>query len=286
MRVRKAVVPAAGLGTRLLTATLAVPKELLPLDRRPAIHHIVEEAADAGIETVILVLARGKEQVLHYFQPGDELLGRLTDPDLKKRVQDVRCLAERIEIQAVYQERPQGLGDAVWTARDAVGDEAFALMLPDDVFDPSPLPALIQLYEATGLGTVALLEVPDEQVSRYGIVSVSGELAGGLRLEGAREKPRIEEAPSRLAILGRYVLPPEVFGLLQDATAGALGEVQITDCLHRLASDPGMGGRIIEGAYLDLGTWEGFLLSNLALALRDPAFAQNAAFVLNPLDGA
>ena len=273
MRVRKAVVPAAGLGTRLLPASLSVPKELLPLDRKPAIHRIVEEAADAGIETVVLVLAAGKESVAWYFHPHRELRAKLKDPVVAALMDDLAALGERVEIVCVYQTEPRGLGHAVHTARDVVSGEPFALMLPDDHFDQPPLPALVQAYEASGKGTLTLLEVEDEQIPRYGIAVVKERSADPLELTGMVEKPPLADAPSNLAILGRYVLPPELMEHLENATPGVNNEIQITDSLNRLARERGMLGVVTDGAYLDLGTWEGYILANARLAGRDPRLA-------------
>jgi UTP--glucose-1-phosphate uridylyltransferase len=272
-RVRKAVVPAAGLGTRFLPTTLAVPKELLPLNRRPAIHHVVCEAAAAGIETMIFVLARGKESILHYFLRHPALDPANLSPELQHQLEEVQVLREQMEFIAVYQEDPLGLGHAVLCAASAVGEEPFALMLPDDNFVPSPLGPLVAAYERRGLGGMALKRVAAEEVSRYGIVDVSQETDDGFLLKGAVEKPHLPDAPSQLAIMGRYVLPSEIFHHLRQTRPGAMGEIQLTDALHALARDTGLWGRLFEGTYLDLGTWEGYLLANLRTALNDANLA-------------
>jgi len=273
MRVRTAVVPAAGLGTRFLPATLAVPKELLPFERRPAIHHIVAEAADAGIETVVLVLSRGKEGLVHYFFDHPDLDARVSDPGLRAGLEEVRELGNRVRMVTVYQEKALGLGHAVLTAAPAVGNEPFALMLPDDLFRPTPLRPLIAAYETGGLGGVALRRLADEEVTRYGIVRVAREEPPSFWLDGAVEKPTLDKAPSRLGIMGRYVLPPEVFDLLASSPPGVKGEIQITDSLHRLAKTQGMYGLLYDGNYLDLGTWEGYILANAQACAFDPEFA-------------
>jgi UTP--glucose-1-phosphate uridylyltransferase len=272
-QVRKAVVPAAGLGTRFFPTTLAVPKELLPLDRRPAIHHIVREAADCGIETMVFVLSRGKESLLHYFLRNPAIGGEDRPPEQQRLLEEVQVLREQMEFVAVYQEEALGLGHAVLCARSAVGDEPFAVMLPDDNFIPSPLPALVQSYEERGIGGIAVKRVNDDEVSRFGIVDVESEEEGLFILKGAVEKPLLEDAPSRLAIMGRYVLPPEVFERLLHTRPGAKGEIQITDALHKVAAAQGLTGVLFEGTYLDLGTWEGFVLANLRMSMKDPALA-------------
>lgn len=280
-RVRKAVVPAAGLGTRFLPTTLAVPKELLPLDRRPAIHHIVQEAADCGIETMVFVLSRGKESILHYFLRNSATRNSGGDPERQRLLEEVQVLREQIEFVTVYQDEPLGLGHAVLCAASAVGDEPFALMLPDDNFIPSPLPSLVAGYESRGMGGLALKRVADEEVSRYGIVDVASEEGHLCILKGAVEKPPLEDAPSRLAIMGRYVLPPEIFEILLHTRPGAKGEIQITDALHQVAAAQGLTGVLYEGTYLDLGTWEGFLLANLRTALDDAELGPRIREVLN-----
>jgi len=280
MKVTRAVVPAAGLGTRFLPVTLAVPKELLPLDRRPAIHHIVKEAADCGIETVVLVLARGKDAVMHYFLGNPTFAGKLKNPDHERLVEEVRDLRKRVELVAVYQDEAAGLGHAVLTAAPAIGDNPFVLMLPDDHFIPSPLPRLLDVYDKHGIGGVVLKEVLPESTGRWGIVVPGGRLEDGWELRGAVEKPKPESAPSNLAILGRYVLPPSVFGKLRQAVPGALGEIQITDSLNAIMKDEGMFGLPLPGTYLDLGTWNDYLLSVVQVAMGDKGFAESLADLL------
>lgn len=273
MTVSRAVIPAAGLGTRFLPVTLAVPKELLPLNRRPAIHAVVKEAADCGIETVVLVLYRGKESVLHYFLENTAFADKIRDPDCLRLVNEVRELRRRIKFVAVYQDEVRGLGHAVLTAQPAVGNNPFALMLPDDHFKPSPLPSLLDAYSRHGLGGIALRKVEPESTRRWGIVATCGKLEEGFRVCGAVEKPAPADAPSDLAIMGRYVLPPEVFEILSETKPGKLGEIQLTDALDKLARNVGMYGFLFSGTYVDLGTWEGYLLANAAEACADPQFA-------------
>jgi UTP--glucose-1-phosphate uridylyltransferase len=272
-KVRKVVIPAAGLGTRFLPTTLAVAKELLPLDRRPAIHHNITEAVECGIDTVVLVLSRGKEALAHYFMANPAVEKGVNDPALEMLVEEVRELRRKIEIVVVYQHEPLGLGHAVLCAANVVGNEAFALMLPDDNFQPSPLGDLVAAYEETGLGGIALKKVSQEETSRFGIVEVKEQQNDRYLLCGAVEKPPAGEAPSDLAIMGRYVLPGEVFELLRTTKPGAKGEIQITDALHRVARDKGLMGLLFNGTYLDLGTWEGYVLANARTALADPALA-------------
>jgi len=276
------VVPAAGLGTRLLPATFAVPKELLPVDRRPAVHYIVQEAADCGIEAVVLVLCRGKESVAEYFLDNPAYTGKLNSPEARALADEVAALRKRVDVIAVFQDEPKGLGHAVLTAAPAIGREPFAVMLPDDHFFPSPLPGMCRAMEETGLGSIALREVTDEECSRFGMVKIADPAERPLRLTGMVEKPGKAAAPSNLAIMGRYVLPPETFDLLRGAVPGVNGEIQITDALARLAETAGMLGVPIEGDFLDLGTWEGYVEANVVLAARDPAVRERLLAVIAP----
>jgi len=260
---------------------LAVPKELLPLDRRPAIHHIVREAAESGIETMIFVLSRGKESLLHYFLANPAFGGEGRPREQQRLLEEVQVLREQMEFVAVYQQEPLGLGHAVLCAASAVGDEPFAVMLPDDNFVPSPLPSMVEAYEAKGMGGIAVKRVNDLDVPRFGIVDVESEDDGLFILKGAVEKPRLGDAPSRLAIMGRYVLPAEIFELLLHTRPGVKGEIQITDALHRIAATQGLTGTLFEGTYLDLGTWEGFVLATLQTSLNDPELAPRIYEMLN-----
>ncbi len=283
MSVRKAVIPAAGLGTRFLPATLALPKELLPLDRKPAIHWVVEEAVASGVETVILVLARGKEALLHYFMGNPSLKGRKLDSRLARWTEEVAQLRSRVELVAVYQEEALGLGHAVLQARSVVGDDPCAVLLPDDHFLPSPLPALVRGHDERGMGGLALRKVSPAEVSRYGIVSVKKADAPHFILDAAVEKPSLESAPSDLAIMGRYVLPRGFMRRLADGRPGALGEIQITDSLHAEAMEHGLYGYQFTGTFLDLGTWEGYLEANARVAGSTPDLAARLSNALaNP----
>lgn len=272
-RVRTAVVPAAGLGTRLLTATLAIPKELLPLDRKPAIHHVAQEAVDAGLDTLVLVIARGKEQVASYFSRTTPFPDGLKDQRLDALVDSVTSLSNRLEVVTVYQDNPRGLGHAVLTAREAVGDQPFALMLPDDHFIPRPLTSLVEAHGETGLASVLLRPVPQQMCSRYGIACPRQPDETPLILTGMVEKPATGTEPSNLAIMGRYVFPASIMELLENQPPGVGGEIQITDAMNTLAGQEGMVGVVQESTYLDLGTWEGYVLANTYQGLQDPVLA-------------
>ncbi len=268
--VKKAVIPAAGVGARFLPVTKAVPKELLPLFDKPLIQYAVEEAAASGIEEVILVTSQGKEALEGYFEGNDALerfLEQNASPDV---LQGVRRLASLARVSYVRQERPLGLGHAVLTAKELVGNEPFAVILPDDVI-LSGRPALAQLLDARRGptdGVVAVEEVPSHLVGSYGVIAPEP-LSGGLcRVRGLVEKPAPEQAPSNLAIVGRYVLPPETFDCLERTRPGAKGEIQLTDGLALLLETRDLYACRFEGRRHDAGVPLGLLKASLAVALE------------------
>jgi UTP--glucose-1-phosphate uridylyltransferase len=280
MRPVKAVIPAAGLGTRLLPATKSVPKEMLPLVDTPALHLIAEECADAGITQIILVSATGKSSMEDYFDRNYRLEETLSNQKKEALIEKTRALMSRIEVVSIRQREPRGLGHAVLTARPAVGDAPFAVLLPDDVFDANP-PAIGQLadvYEATGKGCVALLETPGEE-HRYGIVKGSPTQEDPKRWDIADmvEKPKQGTAPSSMAIMGRYVLPGEIFSILEKTAPGAGGEIQLTDALRVLCQTKGLYGYQYSGTRYDTGTALGFLKANLAYAWKRPEMRDELA---------
>jgi UTP--glucose-1-phosphate uridylyltransferase len=273
MRPRKAVIPAAGLGTRLLPATKSVPKELLPLVDLPAIHLIVEECAAAGITQIVLVSAVGKTAIEDYFDKAHRLEQTLAASGKESLLTPIRTLMEKVEVVSVRQREPRGLGHAVLTARPAVGDEPFAVLLPDDVFDADP-PAIGQLsevFDSTGQGTVALLSSPGEE-HRYGIIRGEKDAQDPRRwkIAGLVEKPKAGTAPSSMAVMGRYVLPGEVFSILEQTPPGTGGEIQITDALEVLCQRRGMLGYEYQGTRYDTGTPLGYLKAGLAYAWKRP----------------
>ena len=274
LSIRKAVIPAAGLGTRFLPTTKAVPKELLPLLDKPLIQYAVEEAAASGIQDIILVTSPGKEALEHYFQPHDALerfLREKASPDLLHQVQRLASLAR---ISCVRQEEPLGLGHAVLTAKDLVGNEPFAVMLPDDVIQ-SPEPALAQMmriFESRGNGLVAVEEVPDDQVGSYGVIAPEPLSNRVFRVRGLVEKPSPEEAPSNLAIVGRYILPAKVFDCLEGTLPGAKGEIQLTDGLAKLLETQDLYGYKFSGIRHDGGTPLGLLKASLSMGLEQRSY--------------
>jgi UTP--glucose-1-phosphate uridylyltransferase len=269
-RVRKAVLPVAGLGTRFLPATKAIPKEMLPLVDVPSIQIIVEECVAAGFEEIILVTARGKSAIEDHFDRAPELEALLERRGKAEDLERVRRPQQMARYVSVRQAEARGLGHAVLCARDAVGDEPFAVLLGDDLLD-AKVPGVRQLadvYERTGQGVVALYEVAAGHEHMYGIVD--GERTGPreLALKKLIEKPAPGTAPSRLAIIGRYVLPPEIFEILAATPPGRGGEIQLTDGLATLCASRGLIGLEVEGQRFDVGDRAGYVLAMAHYALR------------------
>ncbi len=271
--VRKAVFPVAGLGTRFLPATRAVPKELVPVLDRPVLQWVVEEAKEAGIEEFIFVTARGKEAIADHFDAHPELeqtLAARGKDDLLKAVRAAAIPAGK----AIYvrQDAPKGLGHAIACAAAVVGDEPFAVLLPDMLMraEPGCLTGMMDRYAQTGGNIIAVEEVPREEVHRYGVVALDENAPEALRITAMVEKPPVEEAPSNLIISGRYILQPDIFDHLAQTTPGAGGEIQITDAMQRAltAGAPYHAWRFT-GETFDCGVKLGFLLANLAFGLAD-----------------
>src|SRR5919199_2788440 len=268
-RVRKVVFPVAGLGTRMLPATKVLPKEMLPVVDRPVIQYALEEAADSGIEEFVFVTGRGKTIVEDHFDRAYELFDTL---QRKGKAADLEALERDVPIagNVVYtrQQEPKGLGHAVWCARHIVGDEPFAVCLVDDLIraEVPCLRQMIDAHEVTGGNVVAVMEVPQEHTSRYGVIT-PGEARGRLvEVRGLVEKPRPEEAPSRLAVIGRYILLPEVFRHLSEGRVGAGGEIQLTDAMAQLIGRTPFHGLQFEGRRLDCGGQLGYLEAIVAAA--------------------
>jgi UTP--glucose-1-phosphate uridylyltransferase len=274
-KVRKAVFPAAGLGTRFLPATKAQPKEMLPLVDKPLIQYGVEEAMHSGVQNIIIVTGRGKTAIEDHFDVSFELEHLLDTRNKKDLLATVRAVSDMIDVSYVRQKEALGLGHAVLRAREMVAEEPFAVILSDDVID-SEVPCLRQLidvYEFYGAPVVALMEVPNESISAYGVVDAEPvSHAGGrnrlYRVRNMVEKPKANEAPSNLAIIGRYILTPEVFRSLDAIEPGSGGEIQLTDGLkHLLRSRPIYGYRF-EGTRYDAGDKLGFLRATVEFALK------------------
>ena len=294
MNIRTAVFPVAGWGTRFLPATKAVPKELLPIIDRPAIQYAVEEAIAAGIERVILVTSEHKRSIEDHFDIAADLEAVLEARGDIEHLRTVRAVADMVHLVTVRQKEQLGLGHAVLMARDAVGHEPFAVVLPDDlIIGKSPaLGELIAAYKATSASVVAVMEVPKDQTRRYGIVDVDTSLPspdGGrtIPLRGLVEKPAPADAPSNLAIVGRYVLSPKIFDKLEQTPHGAGGEIQLTDAIQALASEQPIVGFKFSGTRYDVGAPEGWLKANLDLALEHPTYGAElrAALATHLRDG-
>lgn len=286
MSVRKAVVLAAGYGTRLLPATKAQPKEALPLVDKPIIQYTVEEAAASGLEQVIIVTSSGKRAVEDHFDRSIELEQALLAKGDHARLEEIRRISDLAHIVYVRQQEQRGIGDAVLTVREVVGREPFVLFFPDDVIVSEVAVArqLIDVFAAQGGPVLALEEVPHEEVESYGIVDGEAIGEGVYRVRGLVEKPRPEEAPSNLAIVGRYVLTPEIFDVLAETPPGKGGEIQITDGLALLLRQQPMFGYRFQGRRYDTGRPLGLLKASLELALQRPDMGPELRRYLRSLD--
>ncbi len=286
MSVRKAVVLAAGYGTRLLPATKAQPKEALPLVDKPIIQYTVEEAAASGLEEVIIVTASGKRAVEDHFDRSLELEQTLLEKGDHERLEEVRRISDLAHIVYVRQKEQRGIGDAVLTVRRVVGEEPFVLFFPDDVIvsDRPAARQLIDVFEAQGGSVLAVEEVPHGEVESYGIVEGEPVGEGVYRVKSLVEKPKPDEAPSNLAIVGRYVLTPEIFGVLEQTPPGKAGEIQITDGLSRLLRRQPMFAYRFQGQRYDTGRPLGLLKASVELALQRPDIGPELRGYLRGLD--
>lgn len=270
--VRKAVIPAAGLGTRFLPATKATPKEMLPIVDKPTIQYIVEEALAAGIEDILVITGRSKRAIEDHFDRSIELEMNLKEHGKEKELEVVRKISD-IRIHYIRQKEPRGLGHAILCAQQFIGDEPFAVLLGDDVVDANvpALKQLIDVYEKTGSSVLGVQEVPLEKVSSYGIVaSHATDEPRTFTVSDMVEKPAVEDAPSRLAVLGRYVINPEIFAILEKTEPGRGGEIQLTDALKVLAEQQTMYAYNFEGRRYDVGDKQGFLEATVEMALKRP----------------
>jgi len=269
MRVRKAVFPAAGWGTRFLPATKAQPKEMLPLVDKPVIQYAVEEAVAAGIEQVIIVTSTQKRAIEDHFDLSFELEHLLEEKGEIEKLRMVRHITDLAQIAYVRQKEQLGLGHAILMTKDLIGNEPFAVLLPDDVIlaEEACLKQMRRVFEETGRPVVALMEVPPDETSRYGVVA--GEMTGNrrFRVTDMVEKPK-SNAPSRYAIIGRYILPPEIFPILERTERGAGGEIQLTDALRELVRQGDFYGYVFDGRRYDAGEKLGYLKATVDYALR------------------
>jgi UTP--glucose-1-phosphate uridylyltransferase len=276
-KVRKAVLPVAGLGTRFLPATKAMPKEMLPLVDTPSIQIIVEECVAAGIEEIIFITARGKSALEDHFDRAPELEALL---ERRGKKDDLACVQKPTQLarfSSVRQGEARGLGHAVLCARAAVGDEPFAVLLGDDLLDAKVpgIGQLIEVYQKLGTGVIALKEVPADQAHLYGIADGARDGARGLKIDKLVEKPTPGTTSSRAAVIGRYVLPPEIFAILAETPPGRGGEIQLTDGLATLCARRGLYGLEVEGDRFDVGDRAGYVVAMVHYALRRPDIADD-----------
>lgn len=269
--IRKVVIPVAGWGTRSLPATKNIPKEMLPIYNKPVIQYVVEEAQRAHIKDVIFVTNRNKNVIEDHFDHNLQLEDLLERSGKLDKLEEVRQVAEMVNILSVRQKRQLGLGHAVLCARELVGDEPFAVMVGDDLMF-SGVPGIGQLIEvamAEKMPVIGVMEVPWEKVSRYGIIDGEEVAPGVYRVRDMVEKPKREDAPSRMAIVGRYVLTPDIFDYLEKVKPGHGGEIQLTDALQAMAKERGMMAVRMAGMRFDAGDWAEFLSANIYFALQD-----------------
>lgn len=270
MRVRKAVVLAAGYGTRLLPATKAQPKESLPLVDKPIIQYTVEEAAAAGLTQVIIVTAASKRAVEDHFDRSLELEMTLREKGDMARLKEIQQISDLADIVYIRQKEQKGIGHAVLQAKDVVGDEPFALLFPDDVLvaDVPVTKQMVDVFEARRGSVIAVMQLPDSEVENYGIVGGTDEGEGVTKVSSLVEKPRLDEAPSRLGIVGRYVLTPEIFGAIQQTAPGKNGEIQLTDALALLMEKQDVYAYEFDGRRYDTGRPLGLMTAAIEIGLR------------------
>jgi UTP--glucose-1-phosphate uridylyltransferase len=284
--VRKAVFPVAGMGTRFLPATKAIPKEMFPVVDRPLIQYAVDEAIEAGIEQMIFVTGRGKGAIEDHFDIAFELettmsaRGKSLDVLASTRLGPGRCAYVR-------QQEPLGLGHAIWCARDLIGDEPFAVFLPDEFMHGSPgcMKQMVDAYSQEGGNMVSVLEVPREKVFAYGVIAPGAANGNLTEIKGLVEKPKVEDAPSNLIVSGRYILQPEVMQVLDKQETGAGGEIQLTDAMAQMISNQPFHAVTFDGARYDCGSKVGYIEANLALALERPDMADDVREIAKSLLG-
>ncbi|MEH7335240.1 UTP--glucose-1-phosphate uridylyltransferase GalU [Neobacillus drentensis] len=269
-KVRKAIIPAAGLGTRFLPATKAMPKEMLPIVDKPTIQYIVEEAIASGIEDIIIVTGKGKRAIEDHFDFAPELEQNLMEKGKLEILEKVQYSTNLADIHYIRQKEPKGLGHAVWCARNFIGDEPFAVLLGDDIVqsDTPCLRQLINIYEGTHSSVIGVQTVPNEETHRYGIIDPSLQNGRRYQVNNFVEKPKPGTAPSNLAIMGRYILTPEIFMFLDKQQTGAGGEIQLTDAIQHLNQIQRVFAYDFEGQRYDVGEKIGFVKTTIEFALQ------------------
>lgn len=282
--IRKAVLPVAGFGTRVLPATKTIPKEMLPVFDRPAIQYVVDEAIAAGIEHFVFVTGRNKGAIEDYFDTAYELETSLKAKNKTAILEEVQKTCPVAgSMSFVRQQAPLGLGHAIWCARDIVGDEPFAILLPDVLVQaaPSCLAQMVEAYQETGSNIIAVEPVPEAEVDKYGVIDPAERNGNRIRMNGMVEKPPVADAPSNLAITGRYILQGKIFDYLADQAAGAGGEIQLTDAMARLMANEDFYAVEYDGQSYDCGSKLGYLRAQIAYALADAEHGAGARALLD-----
>ncbi len=272
MEVKKAIIPAAGLGTRFLPATKAQPKEMLPIVDKPTLQYIIEEAVASGIEEILIITGRNKKSIEDHFDKSIELELELESKGKKELLEEVRRISDMVNIHYIRQKEPKGLGHAIYCAKSFIGKEPFAVLLGDDIVHSKKpcLKQMIEVYNEYKTSVLGVQEVPEEDVSKYGIVDGKHIEDRVYKVKGLVEKPVVKDAPSRVAILGRYIINPAIFEILKNTKPGKGGEIQLTDALKELANTEAMYAYIFEGRRYDVGDKQGFLQATVEYALRRP----------------
>jgi UTP--glucose-1-phosphate uridylyltransferase len=289
-KVRKAIIPAAGLGTRFLPATKAMPKEMLPIVDKPTIQYIIEEAVASGIEDIIIVTGRGKRAIEDHFDKSYELEETLVKKEKFELLEEIQDISKLANIHYIRQKEPLGLGHAIGCANRFIGDEPFAVLLGDDIVYSPEKPALKQLidvYERYNSSVIGVQPVAEEDVSKYGVISIGrGEMEPGVfGIDDLVEKPKREEAPSNYAIMGRYILRPEIFEVLENLPSGAGGEIQLTDAIKRLNEQQMVVGCEFKGERHDVGDKFGFVRATVEFALMHGDLKENVFEYLESVVG-
>ena len=268
--VSKAVVPVAGFGTRFLPVTKSIPKNMIPVLDHPALHYVVAEAAAAGIRDIVFVVSKNQETVERYFQTNRELEDALDSRGNTSKADEIRAITRMVNVSTVLQEQQLGLGHAVLMAREIIGGDPFAVFLPDDIIlgEMPTIGSMIEQYRLHGSNVVAVKEVPDSEVPFLGIVDGILVSESEYVLSGMIEKPSLEAAPSNLAIIGRYVLSPKIFDVLEHVEPGAIGEIQLTDAIKVMMDSPGVRAYRFPGLHFDVGTPAGLLKASINAALQ------------------
>lgn len=286
MNIRKAIIPAAGLGTRFLPATKAQPKEMLPIVDKPTIQYIVEEAVASGIEDIMIISGRGKRAIEDHFDKSYELEETLAQREKWDKLEEIQAISNMANIHYIRQKEPKGLGHAIYCARRFIGNEPFAVLLGDDIVQSDGTPCLRQLidvYERYNSSVIGVQKVPDEEVSKYGIIRPNGKEPenGIFHVETLVEKPKVDEAPSNYAIMGRYILRPEILDILADLPPGAGGEIQLTDALRKLSERQAVLAYYFDGIRYDVGDKLGFIKATIDFALNRNDLRQDLLTYIN-----